>query len=130
MTAKRSVRIDDQLAQDIKAIAAEQSQTETQVIETALKYYRDYYHMQFKATLINEQILGVFQATVRQTERSLNLKTNSVLSELAIQTAIQNFILAENLEVSDAKLSTYRLRALDFLKTTNRVLRLDEVANE
>lgn len=59
---KRSIRIGNQLAADMKAIAGELNQSENQVIEAALKLYRDDYYMKHKATLINDQILHILQA--------------------------------------------------------------------
>ena len=127
--SKKSIRLEEQLAVDIRRIAEELHQTDTQVIETALKYYRDYYYAANKATLFNDQVIAVVNAMVGKLQRDINARTNTVLSELAIQAATQTFILAENLEVNSAKLNEYRLRALDHLKTTSRVLRLDEVTN-
>ncbi|RPF47706.1 hypothetical protein EDD70_0505 [Hydrogenoanaerobacterium saccharovorans] len=125
---KRSIRIDEQLANDIKCIAAEQTnKTETDIIETALKFYRDYYYMQNKTSFFNEQVIEIIQSTFRTAENSINQKTNRVLSELAIQAAVQNLILANSLDVKMKDLHVYRLKALDFLKENNRVLRMDEI---
>ncbi|WRS29028.1 hypothetical protein U6B65_14820 (plasmid) [Oscillospiraceae bacterium MB08-C2-2] len=127
--SKRTYRIDENLVDDIKSVAAELRQSENQVVITALKLYRDYHHMQHKSTFINEQILHVVQGTLQMAENNINRKTNKLLSELAVQAAIQNMILANSLEVKQADLYRYRLQALDFLKQSQRIFRLDE-ANE
>lgn len=127
---KKTYRIDEKLASDISSIAAELGQSENQIVEASLKLYRDYHYMQNKACFINDQIIQVIQASYRMAENNINQKTNRVLSELAIQNAIQNFIIASSLDVDNADMSNYRLRALDFLKQNNRVLRLDELSDE
>ena len=129
-TLKKTYRIDETLAGDVSAIAAESAKSENQVVEEALKLYRDYYYMQAKASFINEELVHILQASYRMAENSINQKTNRVLSELAIQTAIQNHILAASLDVDKVDLNNYRLRAVDFLKQNNRVLRLDELSDE
>lgn len=83
--------------------------------------------MDDKATLINEEIISILQASIALLEQNINNKTNRVLSELAIQNAIQNMILASELEVSGIDTDSYRKKAVEFLKTNNRVLRLDEL---
>lgn len=128
--SRKNIRVDDSLLEDIKIIAKENNQSENQVIESALKLYRDFHYMGNKACIINEQILSVFQGCCRMLENTINQKTNKVLSELAIQAHMQNLILAQNLEVSLKDLTAYRLRAIDFLRENNRVLRLDEVVQD
>lgn len=125
------MRIENTLLADIMQITKERGfKNDSQTIEEALKLYRDYHYMQNKACFINDQIIQVIQASYRMAESNINQKTNRVLSELAIQNAIQNFIIASSLDVDNADMSNYRLRALDFLKQNNRVLRLDELSDE
>ncbi|MEF9853219.1 MAG: hypothetical protein RR879_00015 [Hydrogenoanaerobacterium sp.] len=126
-TTKKTFLLDGQLASDIKAIAIELHQSETQTISSALKLYRDDYYMKHKATLVNERIVSILQATCANMERSINQRTNAVLSELAIQSAMQNLILSNGLEIKGKDLHVYRLKALEFLKDKNRPLRLDEL---
>jgi len=125
--AKKLINYDDQLAEDVKSIAEELNQNANQVIETAIKFYRDYYYQQEKATFINKEMIEIIKSTFRTAENSINQKTNRVLSELAIQAAVQNLILANSLDVKMKDLHVYRLKALDFLKENNRVLRMDEI---
>lgn len=125
------LRIEDTLLSDIMNITKERGfKNDSQTVEEALKLYRDYHYMQAKASFINEELVHILQASYRMAENSINQKTNRVLSELAIQTAIQNHILAASLEVDKVDLNNYRLRAVDFLKQNNRVLRLDELSDE
>ncbi|MEG0764028.1 MAG: hypothetical protein RR424_09420, partial [Oscillospiraceae bacterium] len=72
-------------------------------------------------------ILNVTKGMLNMAERTINNKASAVLSELAIQSAVSNMILAKSLDISDKEYNKYRLIALDFLKDKNRVLRLDEV---
>lgn len=129
-TVKKTYRIDESLAKDMKAIAEKERQSENQTVETALKFYRDYHYMNRKACFINEQILQVIQASFRMAENTINQKTNKLISELSIQLAIQNMIIAGSLEVSQKDLHTYRLKALDFLKESQRIFRMDELTDE
>lgn len=126
---RKHLRVDEELFTDIQKIAQELNTNDNQAIILALKHYRDHYYMQNKASILNEQILGIIQGSLKVCENNINNKTNKVLSELAIQTAVQNMIMAHGLEISQSQLHTFRLRALDFLKENNRVLRLDEVVD-
>lgn len=128
--AQKLIRYDDTLAADIKAIAAELRQSENQVVESALKLYRDYHYMQNKASFINEQIIHIIQASFRMAENTINQKSNKLLSELAIQSAIQNQIIAGSLDVTKAELHKYRIEAVSALKESQRIFRMDEVTNE
>lgn len=83
--------------------------------------------MENKATVINDEILNIMQASNALLLQQINNKTNRVISELAIQNAVQNSILANELDVDSVRLDNYRKQAVEFLKTNNRVLRLDEI---
>lgn len=127
MTVKKTYRIDGSLADDITELASQSNMTENMTIETALKFYRDYMYMKQKSTLISEEILRVNKAGLDLLEQRINQKTNQVLSGLAIEVCILTQIIAGSLEVDPLLLPEYRKRALEFLRTNNRVLRLDEL---
>ena len=127
---KKTYRIEETLAADIAKLSGELSQSENQVVETALRFYRDYHYMQNKATFITEEMLGVIQGTFSLAENSINQKTNRVLTELAVQTAIQNYILAKSLDVDKKDLHNYRLRALDYMRENNRVFKMTELVGD
>ena len=122
-----SLRIDTALQDDLAAIAKAEKRSINQVKTDALKFYRDYYYLQNKASLLNEQVVEIIQNSLRMLERRINHRTNALLSELAIQSAIQNLMIAENLEVDPANLQKYRVQAVDALRQQNRVFRLEEV---
>lgn len=124
---KITIRIPDELHTDISAIAKESGASLNFVVEQALKYYRDKRYMVEKATIINQEIINIIQASNALLLQQINNKTNRVLSELAIQNAIQNMILESELDVSDLDADKYRKKAIEFLRTNNRVLRLDEL---
>lgn len=124
---KITIRIPDELHTDISAIAKESGASLNFVVEQALKYYRDKRYMEEKATIINQEIINIIQASNALLLQQINNKTNRVLSELAIQNAIQNMILESELDVSDIDADKHRKKAIEFLRTNNRVLRLDEL---
>lgn len=124
-----TLRLPDELYNDAAEIAKDKGTSINYVIEQAVKYYRDKRYMEDKATLINEEILKIIQANNALLSQQINNKSNRVLSELAIQNAIQNFILASELDVDAVKIDNYRKQAVEFLKTNNRVFRLDEIAD-
>ena len=80
-----------------------------------------------KATIINEEIIKIIQGSNALLLQQINNKTNRVISELAIQNAIQNMILESELDVNGIDADKYRKKAVEFLRTNNRVLRLDEL---
>lgn len=122
-----TIRIPDELHSDIAALAKECGASLNYIVEQALKYYRDKRYMDDKATFISEEMLNIIQANNALLEQQINNKANRVLSELAIQNAIQNMILANELDVNDLDADSYRKKAVEFLKTNNRVFRLDEL---
>ncbi|MCI9642467.1 MAG: ribbon-helix-helix protein, CopG family [Eubacterium sp.] len=122
-----TIRIPDELHSDITALAKESGASLNYIVEQALKYYRDKRYMDDKATFVSEEMLNIIQANNALLEQQINNKANRVLSELAIQNAIQNMILANELEVNDLDADSYRKKAIEFLKTNNRVFRLDEL---
>lgn len=125
--AKRTIRIDDQLSEDIGAIAKDKNKSENSTIEEALRFYRDYVYMKEKATIINEEVLKVNKAGLDLLEQHINHKTNQVISALSIQVCILSQIVAGSLEVDPLLLQEYQRRAVEFIKTNNRVFRLDEL---
>ncbi len=124
-----TLRLPDELYNDAAEIAKDKGTSINYVIEQSVKYFRDKRYMEDKATLINEEILKIIQANNALLSQQINNKSNRVLSELAIQNAIQNFILASELDVDAVKIDNYRKQAVEFLKTNNRVFRLDEIAD-
>lgn len=124
-----TVRLPDELYYDVSEIAKYTGSSVNSVIEQAVKYYRDKRYMEDKATLVNEEILKIIQANNGLLLKQINNKTNRVISELAIQSAIQNLILASELDVDAVQVDNYRKQAVEFLKTNNRVFRLDEIAD-
>ncbi len=124
-----TVRLPDELYYDVSEIAKYTGSSVNSVIEQAVKYYRDKRYMEDKATLVNEEILKIIQANNALLLQQINNKTNRVISELAIQSAIQNLILASELDVDAVQVDNYRKQAVEFLKTNNRVFRLDEIAD-
>jgi hypothetical protein len=129
MIVKKTFRIEDSLAKDITRFAADNNMTENAAVETALKFYRDYMYMKEKSTLINDEILKVNKAGLDLLEQRINHKTNQVLSELSIQVCIIEQIIAGSLEIDPLLLPEYRRKAMEFIRTNNRVFRLDEVVD-
>lgn len=121
------VKVADTVHTDISAIAKEKNSSVTEVVVEALKVYRDYRYMADRATIINEEILKIVQANINLLLKEINNKSNRVLSEVAIQSAIQNMIICSELDVAASDLERYRKQAVDFLQSSNRVLRLDEI---
>lgn len=118
---------DDKLASDIPQMAKANNSSENALIETALKFYRDYMYMKDKATIINEEILKINKAGLDLLEQRVNNKTNQVLSELAIQMSIMTQVIAGSLQIDPLQLPEYRKKAVEFLRANNRVFRLDEL---
>lgn len=127
---KRSIRIEDDLLRDIQNIAEEEHKSINQVISDALKYYRDYHYMQRKATLINDQILGIVKAVTNTAFQQINARGYKILSELAIQQGITAAVLANNLEIDRNELSVYRLQAVEALKNSQRLISLENLVDE
>ncbi len=125
---KRTIRLDDTLAEDIKHLAELRGMSENQIIVEAVKTYRDLEYMDTKATIINEEIYNALRSLVEVMENRINNKTNQVLSATAIELGTLTQVIAHSLEIAPEELDIYRKNSVSFLKTNQRVLRLKEVA--
>ena len=129
MVRSRTIRVDDKLLTAVDALAAERGCSANQVIEEALKLYRDLDFTQNNATFLNEAVLRVIQAGQERLKEDINRKTNQLLSELAIQVCILNQVIGLNLQIPAGQMDSYRIAAVEHLKTKQRILRLDEVVD-
>lgn len=126
---KLLIRVEDEIIDDITKLAEEQNTSLNNTIIEALKLYRDKKYMQEKASIINSEILEMIDGQRKLLSTTINNKTNKLLSELAIQSAIQNQILCAELDVNPVQLDEYRKSAIEFLQIQNRILRLDEMVD-
>ena len=124
-TEKKTYNLDARLVKDVEAIAQAQATSNTDVIEKAIRLYRDYIYLEEKATFLPEQIQKTFRSELAMLEQRQNVKINKLLSELAIQEGIIAQILANELEVDLEMMPVYRRRAVEALRASNRVFRLD-----
>ena len=129
MVRSRTIRVDDKILTAVDALAAERGCSANQVIEEALKLYRDLDFTQNNATFLNEAVLRVIQAGQERLKEDMNRKTNQLLSELAIQVCTLNQVIGLNLQIPAGQLDSYRIAAVEHLKTKQRILRLDEVVD-
>lgn len=121
--AEKLLRYEDELADEVKSLAKKQRKSENQVIQDAIQFYCAYCNSKEKANFLNDQN----KLMMAQLETKINKKTNEVLSELAIQCAVQNMILGNSLDISMADFHEYQEKAKSFLKQKNRPLRLDDI---
>ena len=124
-TERKTYNLDARLVKDVEAIAQAQATSNTAVIEKAIRLYRDYIYLEEKATFLPEQIQKTFRSELAMLEQRQNVKINKLLSELAIQEGIIAQILANELEVDLEMMPVYRRRAVEALRASNRVFRLD-----
>ena len=124
-TEKKTYNLDARLVKDVEAIAQAQATSNTAVIEKAIRLYRDYIYLEEKATFLPEQIQKTFRSELAMLEQRQNGKINKLLADLAIQEGIIAQILANELEVDLEMMPVYRRRAVEALRASNRVFRLD-----
>ena len=128
MLVKKTYRLNEKTAENVARLAEEQGSTETQVMEKAIRCYSDYVYMKENATVIPQEILRVFQASIAVMEKQVNNRSNQLLSAIAIELGVLEQVIASSLDVRRMNLEEYRRNAVDFLKANQRVFRLDEVA--
>ncbi len=126
-TIKKTWDIDKQALSQIEKIAQEDNTTTTAVVNAALKYYADRHYLEHKATMLPTEILEAMRSMVALMEHRLNNKSNQLISSMAIQLYIIDRVLADNLDLTPDALELYRTEAVEFLRTNNRVLHLNEV---
>lgn len=126
-TQKVTWRIDPDALSQIEKIAQEDNTTTTAVVNAALKYYADRYYLENKATMLPTEILNAMRSTVDLMEHRINNKSNQLLSSMAIQLYIINRVIADNLSLTPDTLEDYRVEAVEYLRTNNRLLHLTEM---
>lgn len=127
MSVVRAVKLDEQMLSDIEKIASEKNSTVHAVMIEALKLYRDYHYAQTRASIINQEIINICKAIANNSEKTINYQTNKYLSELAIQNAITNKILANSLDIYSDEVDRYRVEAVENLKQNQRILKLEKM---
>ena len=126
-TQKVTWRIDPDALSQIEKIAQEDNTTTTAVVNAALKYYADRYYLENKATMLPTEILNAMRSTVDLMEHRINNKSNQLLSSMAIQLYIIDRVIADNLSLTPDTLEDYRVEAVEYLRTNNRLLHLTEM---
>lgn len=128
-TAERhaTLRLPDELKRDIDSIAEKKGKSRNDIITEACRMYRDCEYMSGKATVIPEHILNTLKAIVSGMEDRLNIKSNQLLSSIAIELYVIQHILADNLDLDPNDVAVYRTQAIDVLKRNNRIFRMDEI---
>lgn len=126
-TQKVTWRIDPDALSQIEKIAQEDNTTTTAVVNAALKYYADRYYLENKATMLPTEILNAMRSTVDLMEHRINNKSNQLLSSMAIQLYIIDRVIADNLGLTPDTLEAYRVEAVEYLRTNNRLLHLTEM---
>lgn len=127
--SKFSVNVDASLVGDFDKMVSESEDVKNRndLIEKAMRYYRDSYYMKNKAGFINENILDMARGLADRLEMRLNHKSNQLLSELCIEVCILEQVLAGSIDMDGDIIAEYRKNAVDFLKTNQRVFRMDEI---
>lgn len=123
---RKAFRLDDDVSAAVEKLAAEDNTTETAVVTAAVKLYRDYRYLGDTASFIPQEIENTFAAQIRLLEKRLNVRSNKLLSELAIQQCVLCKVIAENLEVNPLALENYRRLAVEYLQEEQRIFRLEE----
>jgi len=126
MEVKRSIRIDENLYNDIARIAEERGANSTLIIKEALKMYRDKHYLEQKASVISREVQEAIKAEMELiSSRDMN-KVRSILSAMAINVHVLQRVIAEELNVNGIDLVNYRQEAIEVLREHNRVFDLRE----
>ena len=125
-TIKTTCRMSADLSNDLDVIAAESKKSRNDLIIEAVKAYRDSYYMDNKATIIPEHILKAIEGMVSGLEQSINSRSNQLLSAIARELFVIQKILADEVEVNEADVTTYEHQAVEQLSRNNRIFRLSE----
>lgn len=123
----KTLKLEEELMADIERMADGNKCSTHYLIVEAIKLYRDYYYAQNKASIINQEIINICKAIANNGEKTINYQTNKYLSELAIQNAITNKILANSLDISSDEVDRYRVEAVENLKQNQRILKLEKM---
>jgi len=124
---KKTIRMSDNLENQLKKMSEQQSMSETIIIEKALKTYFDFCFVNENQNMVNEEILKIIDAKNKVLEDRINNKTNQLLSELAINVNVLTQVLADNLELEKDDLQHKRKQAVEFIKINQRILKLSEM---
>ena len=126
METRKTLRLEQVLNEDLTAIAEENNTSVNQIINEALKMYRDSHYLKGKASVIPEEIQAAVRAEMELiSTRDMN-KIRTILSSLAINVHVIQRVLAGELELSASDLVQYRQEAVEILQENNRVFDLKE----
>lgn len=124
---QRRISINEKIATNLKHVAAEKKISENATIEKAIAFYCEYYYCKNEAMFLNDNLLQVIKSMTDNLDHRINSRSNQLLSELAIQLGIMQQVIANNLEVDGSQIAEYRKNTVDFIKTNQRIFRMDEI---
>lgn len=126
-TVKTTLRTTKALSSEIDKAAALESISKNELLIKSFKLYQDYKYSKEKASFLNENILDMVRGLTDRMEMKINHKSNQLLSELCIELCIMEQVLAASIQVDIESVAEYRKNAVEFLKTNQRVFRMDEI---
>ncbi|MCL1830055.1 MAG: hypothetical protein FWG21_01340 [Oscillospiraceae bacterium] len=127
MNVKITLRAEEDLYEDIKRIAEDRGAPINQIMNEALKMYRDSTYLDKKSSVIPSEIKQAIRAEMELvSNRDMN-KVRQILSAMAINEHVLQRVIAEELEVSHALLLQYRQEVVELLRESNRVFDLREI---
>lgn len=123
---KKTFALDDETAKMLERLADENGTSQTEIFRRAINMYADHSYMNNQATMINEDVISIVNATVAGMEHRLNNRSNQLLSSLAIEMFIVQRMLEKNLEVRFEDAAAYREEAKLKLNEKNRLFDFTE----
>jgi hypothetical protein len=120
------IRMSEVLSNDIINIANEQNKSQSQIINDALKAYRDSYYMQSKAVILNDNVINMVNAICQRFLDEVNNKANKIAYENAIQLGIIAQAMADNLSISPEQFDIYRGKSVEFFKIKKKGITLKD----
>lgn len=122
----RGLLIEDELYEDIGKIAEDQNTYIVEIVDRALRMYRDAHYMETKSYVIPQEILKTVRAELDLNDQRSSNRILKLMSDMAINAYISNKIIAENLNVNDGQLEALRVEAVESIQDAQRVLQLGD----
>jgi hypothetical protein len=122
----KNVRVDDELYEDVTKIAETDHTTVVDIVDRALRMYRDMHYMENKSYVIPQEIIKTVRAELSLSDTRSANRINKLLSDIAINLYIVNHVIAAGLNFDAGQLDQLRAQAVEHLQDGQRVFQLSD----
>ncbi len=127
MQVRFTARLPAELSDRLEFWAKEAGCSKNDMLIEACRMYGDLKAAHEPGSYLPQWAVQQIRGISGDLQTRINHRSNQLLSSMAIQLTVLQYLIADNLEVSSAALAEYTAQAVEHLKTNNRLFRMDEL---